>query len=114
MRRIKLLGIVGIGLVLGGCAQSSVVGTWSGRGAAPDAPFTFGSVSFVGDHTFTAEARYAGNTRVQSGTWAADGDKLSLNSGDAKRNYTYKTTDGTLVVTDPKSGHSITLDRMKK
>jgi hypothetical protein len=107
-------GVVGVGaLVLGGCA-SSPVGTWAGRGGGPDAPFTFGSVSFVGDKTFTAEARYSGNVRVQSGTWSAEGDRLVLDSGQTRREYTYKINDGEMVVTDPKSGHSITLDRMKR
>lgn len=101
-------------LSLAGCASSQVVGTWTGRGAGSDAPFTFGSVSFVGDQSFTAEARYGGTTRVQSGTWATDGDHLSLTSGDTKREYTYTVHDGELTVTDPKSGHSITLDRMKR
>lgn len=100
-------------LALGGCAGSPVVGTWTGRGSSSDA-FSFGSVSFVGDQTFTAEARYGGTTRVQSGTWATDGDHLSLTSGSTKREYTYAMQSGALVVTDPKSGHSITLDQMAK
>lgn len=99
---------------LGGCSTSKVVGTWSGRGAAADAPFTFGSVSFVGDKTFTAEARYGGNTRVQSGTWETKGEELMLASDGVKRDYTFKVTGSTLVVTEPKSGHSITLDRMPR
>jgi uncharacterized lipoprotein NlpE involved in copper resistance len=114
MKRAGILASSVLVLALGGCASSPVVGTWTGRGGAPDAPFTFGSVSFVGDKTFTAEARYSGNTRVQSGTWATEGDELMLTSGATKREYTYKVNDGTLVVTDPKSGHSVTLDRMSK
>ncbi len=111
----KALALSSVALVFGlaGCTSSGVVGTWSGRGAEK-APFSFGSVSFVGDNTFTAEARYGGTTRVQSGTWSADGDKLHLNSGDSKRDYTFKSDAKTLTVTDPKSGHSITLDRVKK
>ncbi|MEX2217742.1 MAG: hypothetical protein WD749_03200 [Phycisphaerales bacterium] len=99
---------------LGGCASSPVVGTWTGRGGAGTAPFSFGSVSFVGDQTFTAEARYGGNIRVQSGTWSAQGDRLMLSTNGAQREYTYKVEGGELVVTEPKSGHSITLDRLKK
>jgi hypothetical protein len=103
-----------LALALGGCASSPVVGTWTGRGDGTDAPFTFGSVSFVGDKTFTAEARYGGTTRVQSGTWETQGDRLSLRSDGTDREYTYAVDDGALVVTDPKSGRSITLDRMAK
>ncbi len=101
-------------LAFGGCATSNVVGTWTGRGGAGDSPFTFGSVSFVGDKTFTAEARYGGNTRVQSGTWATKGDELMLSSDGVKRDYTYKVSGTTLVVTEPKSGHSVTLDRIPR
>lgn len=101
-------------LALAGCSAQGPVGTWSGRGDAAKAPFSFGSVSFVGDHTFTAEARYGGTTRVQSGTWTATADRLKLNAGETKREYTYKSDAGTLVVTDPKTGHSITLDRVNK
>lgn len=101
-------------VVVSGCTTSNVVGTWTGRGGAAEAPFTFGSVSFVGDQTFTAEARYGGNTRVQSGTWSTAKDSLMLMSGGVKRDYTYSVTGNTLVVTEPKSGHSVTLDRMPR
>ncbi len=114
MRRCCIIGLSVLAMGLGGCASSSVVGTWTGRGSGTNAPFTFGSVSFVGDKTFTAEAKYSGETRVQSGTWEAKGNELSLTSGKTKREYTYKVDDATLVVTDPKSGHSVTLDRMPK
>ena len=112
--RLATLAVVSVGAVLGGCASSGVEGTWTGREANPSTPFTFGSVSFVGDKTFTAEAKYGGNTRVQSGTWQTKGNELTLKSGDATRQYTYKVDGGALVVTDPKSGHSITLDRITR
>lgn len=100
---------------LSGCASSaSVEGTWTGRDADANTPFNFGSVSFVGDKTFTAEAKYGGNTRVQSGTWEARGNDLKLKSGDTTRDYTYKVENDALIVTDPKSGRSLTLTRFKK
>lgn len=111
MRR-QLILAPALVLALGGCAGSPVVGTWTGRGGGDG--FSFGSVSFVGDQTFTAEARYGGTTRVQSGTWQADGNKLKLKSGETERDYTYAVNDGALVVTDPKSGNSVTLDRVNK
>ena len=114
MHRTRILVASLLTLGLGGCATSGIVGTWNGRGASADAPFTFGSVSFVGDQTFTAEAKYSGNTRVQSGTWSTKGDELDLVSDKTQRHYKFKVDDRTLTVTDPKSGHSIMLDRMGK
>jgi len=111
---LRLLACSAVALTLGGCMSSPIVGTWSGRGGGSDAPFTFGSVSFVGDNTFTAEARYGGETRVQSGTWATSKNELDLHSGQTSRHYTYKVDGTELVVTDPQSGKSITLDRMPK
>ncbi len=111
---LVLGAIAFVALTLGGCASSPVVGTWTGRDTNAATPFTFGSVSFVGDKTFTAEAKYGGNTRVQSGTWETTGNDLKLKSGDTTRDYTYKVAGRELIVTDPKSGHSVTLDRMAK
>ncbi len=114
MHRTRVLGAALTALVLGGCASSGIVGTWNGRGSSTDAPFTFGSVSFVGDKTFTAESRYSGNVRVQSGTWSAKGNELDLMADKMARHYTYSLHGDELTVTDPKSGHSITLDRLAK
>jgi hypothetical protein len=115
-RGMLLVGMVAA-MVLGGCSNTGnrgVVGTWTGRGAAGDAPFSFGAVSFVGDNTFTAEARYGGQARMQHGTWEAQGNRLSLNANGSKREYTYRVENGELTVTDPGSGNSVTLDRVQK
>jgi uncharacterized lipoprotein NlpE involved in copper resistance len=117
MKARWVLAVSAVGVLLGGCANSNrdgLVGTWTGRAGPGDAPFTFGSVSFVGDNTFTAEARYGGNVRVQSGTWQTSGDMLVLHSDSTDRQYKYKVSNGELAVTDPQSGNSITLDRLKK
>lgn len=113
MRTKVILSLAVLALGLGGCAGSGPVGTWSGRDANQNTPFSFGSVSFVGDNTFTAEARYGGQTRVQSGTWSATGDRLELRAENTTREYTFQADASTLVVTDPKSGQSVTLDRLK-
>jgi hypothetical protein len=105
-------GVGSLLLIMTGCTASPVVGTWTGRGSGGE-EFTFGSVSFVGDRTFTAEAKYGGQSRMQSGTWSTDGNRLMLKAGDTDRNYTYKMEDGDLVVTDPKSNRSITLERLR-
>ncbi|MFO0830190.1 MAG: lipocalin family protein [Phycisphaerales bacterium] len=107
---VSLLVTVG----LAGCATSSVTGTWTGRGTSKDTPFNFGNVSFVGDGTFTAEAQYDGKSRVQSGTWSTKGNELDLRAADASRVYTFALKGNELTVTDPKSGRSLTLDRLKK
>ena len=114
MRRTAIVTTTLLSLVLTGCSTSRVVGTWNGRGASPESDFTFGSVSFVGDKTFTAESRYSGNVRVQSGTWSTSGHNLKLWADQMERQYTFKVSGDTLTVTDPKSGHSITLDRLTK
>ena len=112
--RVRTVACSTLILMLAGCTSAPIVGTWTGRDSSAQTPFTFGSVSFVGDHTFTAEARYSGETRVQSGSWETEGNNLSLQSGETQRAYTYAIDGNALVVTDPKSGHSITLDRMAK
>jgi hypothetical protein len=114
MRLCSTLAMSFLVLTVAGCSSSPVVGTWTGRGDTQDAPFTFGSVSFVDDQTFTAEARYSGKVRVQSGTWNTQGEQLSLTSGDTKREYTYTSDGKTLVVKDPQSGNTVTLDRLAK
>lgn len=116
LRRLAAIGLGSVLFAAVGCqnmgvSMSPVVGTWSARGQADDAPFSFGSVSFVGDKTFTAEAKYGGQSRVQSGSWATKGNELMLTAGDTKRSYTYKMEGGNLIVTEPKSGHSVTLVR---
>ncbi|MCA9284321.1 MAG: hypothetical protein KDA22_03840 [Phycisphaerales bacterium] len=110
-RSLTVLASSALLLAIGGC--SSVVGTWAGRGSSADAPFTFGNVSFVGDRTFTAEASYGGNTRVQTGTWSTQGKDLTLDAAGTVRNYTFKVEGDMLVVTDPTSGRSVTLDRVR-
>jgi hypothetical protein len=105
------------GLMLGGCAnqhRDGLVGTWTGRAGPDDAPFSFGSVSFVGDNTFTAEARYGQNVRVQSGTWETSGENLTLHADRTDRRYRYRVANNELTVTDPDSGNAVTLDRLQK
>jgi hypothetical protein len=109
-RATLLLGLVLLG---SGCASSPVVGTWQGRDDS-SAAFTFGSVSFVDDKTFTAEARYGDKIRVQSGTWSVRGDVLDLASPEGGRTYSFRVAGDELVVTDPKTGHALTLDRLRR
>jgi uncharacterized lipoprotein NlpE involved in copper resistance len=114
MKSKRILALSCTALFLGGCASPGIVGTWTGRGDAGDAPFSFGSASFVGDNTFTAEARYGQSVRVQSGTWNATGDQLSLRYNAQERQYSYQVDGDELTVTDPQSGNSVTLDRLRR
>ena len=72
--RITAITGLFVAATLAGCAarsgNDSLAGTWQGR--ADDArPFTFGSVTFAGDGTYTAEAKYGDTTRVQTGRFSS-------------------------------------------
>lgn len=100
-------------LCLPGCsAPDGVSGTWQGRGALEERPFSFGSVTFAPDGTYTAEARYGNTTRAVSGTWSMTGDTMLLYGEPfGERTYTVEKQKDALVFTDPESGGSMTLDR---
>ncbi len=98
---------------LAGCAakpgNDSLAGTWQGR-AADARPFTFGSVTFAGDGTYTAEAKYGDTTRVQTGRFAVTGDGVVL---DGNRTYDLDFEGDAVIFTDPTSGNEMTLDRYR-
>ena len=93
-----------------GCASNSLVGTWQGRGDAAERPFTFGSVTFAPDGTYTAEAKYGEKTRVQTGRYVVTTDGLVL---DGTRTYDLDFEGDTVAFTDPTSGNSMVLDRFR-
>ena len=100
--------------LLAGCASSGVSGTWQGRGAESERPFSFGSVTFAPDGTYTAEARYGDTTRAVSGTWSMTGNTMILYGEPfGERTYTVDQEKDMLVFTDPQSGGKMTLDRFK-
>ena len=99
--------------MVAGCV-SPIAGTWQGRGDAVERPFSFGSVTFAGDGTFTAEARYGDTTRAVSGTWTMTGDIIMLYGEPfGERSYNVQEDKDMLVFTDPTTGKSMTLDRFK-
>ena len=99
-------------LLLSGCSTpSSLIGSWQGDGTRTDQPFTFGTVSFVGDGTFTAEARYGDVVRVQTGHWNLDGANLHLAEDD--RTYQIHLKGDSVDFTDPASGNTMTLRRIR-
>ena len=111
MRRIALFPALCCIVMLSACA-TPLSGTWQGRTADEARPFSFGSVTFAPDGTYTAEARYGDSTRAVSGTWSMTGDALLLYGEPfGQRSYTVEETKETLVFTDPNSGGSMTLDR---
>jgi hypothetical protein len=111
MNRIILAATITTSCLLSACA-SPIAGTWQGRAATGERPFSFGSVTFAGDGTYTAEAKYGDSTRAVSGTWVLTGDTIMMYGEPfGERTYTVEDTPKTLVFTDPESGRSMTLDR---
>ena len=115
---ISLSLLASIALI--GCASGpGIGGTWQGRAAAGERPFSFGAVTFANDGTYTAEAIYAidgeNTTRAVSGTWSMTGEVMILEGEPyGTRTYNVDAACGTLVFTDPDSGKSMTLDRFNK
>ncbi len=99
---------------IGGCAShnsnAQLEGTWQGRAAADERPFTFGSVTFAGDGTYTAEAKYGDTTRVQTGRFVVTDDGVVL---DGTRTYDLGFENEAVIFTDPTTGNSMTLDRFR-
>lgn len=94
-------------LLLGGCSGSRVTGTWAGRsGESP----LFERVSFASDRTFTARIREGDTVHDREGTWRARRNQLRIASATGTREYTFRVHYGSLVVTDPASGRTVTLD----
>jgi hypothetical protein len=110
-KTLARLACLPISLVLAGCASNSLVGTWQGRGATDERPFTFGSVTFAPDGTYTAEASYDQTTRVQTGRYVQRTGQVMFK--DVDRAYDLEFDDDSVVFTDPASGKSMTLDRFE-
>ena len=111
MRPKPFFTIAALSLLFTGCASNSLVGTWQGRGDTAERPFTFGSVTFAPDGTYTAEAKYGEKTRVQTGRYSETSDSVTLD--DVKRSYDLSFDKDAVVFTDPSSGKSMTLDRFR-
>lgn len=112
-----LVSVLAIGLALPlftGCSHSTsnrqIAGTWEGRAEPGERPFTFGSVTFAADGTYTAEAKYGEKTRVQTGRYVVTTDGLVL---DGTRTYDLDFEGDTVAFTDPTSGNSMVLDRFR-
>ena len=112
MRRSIIPSLALTTLVLaGGCSSNSLVGTWQGRGDSAERSFTFGSVTFAPDGTYTAEAKYGDTARVQTGHYTEEGGTVTLD--DVQRSYVLGHEVDAVVFTDPETGKSMTLDRFK-
>ena len=98
---------------LSACA-TSISGTWQGRDATDDRPFSFGAVTFAPDGTYTAEAKYGDTIRAVTGTYKISGDEIMLYGQPfGERTYELKRVKDGLVFTDAKSQQSMTLDRFR-
>lgn len=96
----------------GSCvSHSGLVGSWTGDGTHAERPFTFGAVAFRGDGTFSAEARYGDVTRIQTGTWTIDADRVIFIEDD--RTYLFHVMGDTVDFTDPKTGNTMRLVRTR-
>lgn len=117
LARTTVLVATLVAAALGGCAakpsNKALAGTWQGR--ADDArPFTFGSVTFAPDGTYTAEAKYADTTRVQTGRFVVTAEGVVLDPGaDTSRTYDLSFEKNAVIFTDPVSGNAMTLDRFR-
>ncbi len=100
--------------MLGGCSaknsNQAVEGTWQGRANTEERPFTFGSVTFAGDGTYTAEAKYGDKIRVQTGRYTTTDEGLIL---DGTRSYDLGFEEEAVIFTDPATGNTMTLDRYR-
>ena len=100
--------------MLGGCtsknSNQALEGTWQGRADTEERPFTFGSVTFAGDGTYTAEAKYGDKIRVQTGRYTTTEEGLIL---DGTRIYDLGFEEEAVIFTDPGIGNSMTLDRYR-
>ncbi len=110
--------VVTVSALVGGCASSAdrsatdpLIGTWRGREAPTDSAFEFASVTFAPDGTYTAQLRYDGDVRADSGRWSYEGETLTIGEGD--RRYTAKVRGNELTVTEPRSRTTVTLDRLR-
>lgn len=85
-KRIGLLGMAAI-VLIAGCGNQMVVGTWTAdkqSGAASP----IARATFAGDGTFTAEAEYGGGkTHAVSGTYKVEKGTLKLTTDGTTREY---------------------------
>lgn len=98
-------------VMVGGCASSSLVGSWRGAESTPaEAPFEFAGVTFAPDRTYTAHMRYEDRELGETGEWVTHGNILELKEND--RSYTYTLHGDEVTFTDEK-GRSATLERIE-
>lgn len=106
---LRMVSIAGL-LPVVGCL-SPVAGTWT---AAPDQPvgkMTFGAMTLAHDGTFTAEAKYDGNTQMMTGWYKFAKNKLTFRTDDTTRTYGAILKGSELTVTH--EGTSLRMNRVK-
>ncbi|MFG0285648.1 MAG: lipocalin family protein [Phycisphaerales bacterium JB039] len=103
-----------VGALLGGCANSNLVGAWESTGEDPGA-FEVGSVMFRDDGTYSADVNYESREMQDRGEWTYRSGTLTLDSSsDAPdRSYKVKVKGDTMTITNPETGQSVTMARVQ-
>lgn len=106
----RVMTVLAAGLLLGGCASSNIVGTWRASGE-PEEGFTVAEATFRDDRSYSAEVVESGRQMSDSGEWTKRGNKLELEGQQATRVYEVRVRGDELIMIDPDTGQSVTLER---
>lgn len=102
--------VLAAAFLLGGCSSSNIVGTWRASGE-PQEGFSVAEATFRDDGSYSAEVVEGGRQMSDSGEWSKRGKNLELEGQQATRVYEAQVRGDELVMTDPESGRSVTLQR---
>jgi osmotically-inducible protein OsmY len=109
MKRSVMM-VLGGSLLLGGCSSSNLVGTWRASGESGEG-FSVAEATFRDDGSYSAEVVEGGREISDSGQWSKRGKKLELQGERATRTYEARVRGAELIMTDPETGQSVTLER---
>ncbi|MEE2906898.1 MAG: hypothetical protein VX527_03605 [Planctomycetota bacterium] len=113
MRLLNSKLLLALVMCVPGCssANSTLVGSWEGKGTIEEQPFQFTSMTFAPDGTYTAIARYSNAERFMTGHWKTINKTLSLDQG--TRTYAYKFKDESKILfTDTHRDETLQLNRV--
>lgn len=84
-------------LFAAGC--HSIAGTWKVEPGQAAGSIAFGTMTLASDGTFTAEAKYDGETRVVSGHYYRSKGEITFEANGKVRNYGAHLVDDELTIT---------------